>query len=146
MYVFLPRGLTDPEEFLCGLNEENWERWIKGFCNEEIDITLPRFKIENKINFNEILKSIGIKKAFDTGKNDLSEIFSIDKDTFISQISQKTFIEVNEEGAEAVAVTIEETCEGVPAWIEINHPFFFAITENTTGTILFMGTVIEPFE
>jgi serpin B len=64
-------------------------------------------------------------------------------------VKHKTFIEVNEEGTEAAAVTVvafERTSAEKPQRLQfvVNRPFFYAITEKSTGAVLFMGTVVNP--
>jgi serpin B len=85
--------------------------------------------------------------AFDGDRADFSKMHPIPPNLYISEVKHKTFIEVNEEGTEAAAATSVEV--GVTAMPEtfsmiIDRPFFFAIADDMTGTILFMGSVMQP--
>jgi serpin B len=110
----------------------------------EIAVQLPRFKFEYEEYLNKPLQDMGMVDAFDSGRADLSGI--TDEGVFVSFVKQNTFVEVNEEGTEAAAVTtiaIDRTSAG-PSVYAINRPFVFAIRERTTNTLLFMGGVTNP--
>jgi serine protease inhibitor len=64
----------------------------------------------------------------------------------IDLVKHKTFVEVNEEGTEAAAVTGVGMTRGIPDEMIVNRPFFLVIRDNQTGTILFMGSIVEPEE
>jgi serpin B len=150
MMVLLPNEDKTVSDILGQLNPENWEKWQKALkLTNSIDIRLPKFKIEFEIKLNEILKAMGMQLAF-TEMADFSGINPA-RDLFISYVKHKTFIEVDEEGTEAAAVTIIgfETTSAGPGqeqWIPFycTRPFLFAITEKDTGAILFMGKVGDP--
>jgi serine protease inhibitor len=146
MYVFLPRESSDLSAFQQNLTAENWETWMSQFGRREGAISLPRFKLEYETQLNDVLEALGMAVAFTDQAN-----FSGMSDTplSISQVKHKTFIEVNEEGTEAAAVTsVEMQTLSAPAVspfrMTVDRPFFYAIRDNQTGTILFMGTVVEP--
>ena len=141
MYIFLPNPDSNLNEFLGDLNAENWEHWISQFGNRGHDMILPRFKLEYEVTLNDTLKALGMDIAFSSNAN-----FSGmgPPDLFISEVKHKTFVEVNEEGTEAAAVTAVGTTASVPPVFRVDRPFFFAICDAETRTILFMGTVTEP--
>lgn len=144
MYVFLPKSSL--EGFLPNITADNWTRWKGQMQNREGRIEFPRFRMEYKINLNSTLGALGMGVAF-TGKADFSGI--ADKPTFISEVAHKTFVDVNEEGTEAAAVTgvtVRATAvpNDPPFEFIADHPFFFLIRDEVTGTILFMGSVWEP--
>ncbi len=96
-----------------------------------------------------VLKEMGIIEAFQDGKADFSKI--CDENLFISSVLHKSYIDVNENGTEAAAVTsITFTAtSAVPNEVQkiyfiVNKPFVFAITEKDTGAILFIGEVKNP--
>ncbi|TNF45095.1 MAG: serpin family protein, partial [Bacteroidetes bacterium] len=127
----------------------NWENWMKSFSvTQNVDIKFPKFKYGYEIKLNDILTEMGMGVAF-TGAADFTGI-NRDGGLNIDYVKHKTFIEVNEEGTEAAAVTIvaiERTSAGpqkIP--FHVNRPFFYAITEKTTGAVLFMGTVKNPLK
>jgi serpin B len=67
-----------------------------------------------------------------------------DDNVAVDSVKHKTFVEVNEEGTEAAAVTSMNASFGVPFQMNVDRPFFCAIQDYTTGTILFMGTIVDP--
>ena len=155
MYIFLPDEKTGLSEFQKNLNEKNWEKWMKSFQVKEGDILLPRFKIEYELLLNDSLSSLGMGIAFDQSKANFRNMceFSSEENVYISRVIHKTFVEVNEEGTEAAAVTAVEV--GITStsvnqkppdrfYMLVDHPFFFVIRDNKTGLILFMGSIVEP--
>jgi serpin B len=147
MYIFLPTENNSLEKFCQQLNQQNWELWLKGFHSTKIIVKLPRFKVEYEIILNKALENLGMGIAFgkEFGKQaDFSKIFW--GAPSITGVLHKSFIEVNEEGTEAAAVTLVMTTRMYieSILIEINRPFFYAIQDDETGTILFMGTVVDP--
>jgi serpin B len=148
MYVFLPEPGKNLQDLAEKLNSENWETWMTGFkTTQNVDIKFPKFKYEYEIKLNDVLTEMGMGVAF-TGAADFTGI-NREGGLYIDYVKHKTFIEVNEEGTEAAAVTIvaiDKTSAGGPQKVAfyVNRPFFYAITEKSTGAILFMGTVTNP--
>jgi len=148
MFVFLPEEDRDLQEIIDKLDKENWETWMESFQEtEKVDIKFPRFKYEYDITMNDVLAEMGMGVAF-TGAADFTGI-NQDGNLFIDFVKHKSFIEVNEEGTEAAAVTVVAIAltampqqQKVPFYV--NRPFLYAITEKSTGAILFMGTVKNP--
>ncbi|MHC1705589.1 MAG: serpin family protein [Tenuifilaceae bacterium] len=109
-------------------------------------VSLPKFKFSYEKQLNQQLSDMGMVDAFSPSLANLSGI--ADANIFVSFVKQNTFVEVNEEGTEAAAVTtigIELTSipSGPPSFT-VNKPFVFAIRERTTNTILFIGKVVNP--
>ena len=132
---------------LTQLNKQNWDNWMKLFkTTQTVDIMLPKFKFPYEIKLNDVLSDMGMGIAF--GSN--ADFTGINRGggLNIDYVKHKSFIEVNEEGTEAAAVTIvaiERTSAGPSkTYFHVNRPFMFAITEKTTGAIMFMGTVKQP--
>lgn len=151
MYIFLPSVDSDLNTFLESLNIENWEEWISQFSEQKVGVHIPKFKLEYKIELNQTLKNLGMEIAFNRSQADFSRMESPDTaltgNLYISKVDHKTFVEVNEEGTEAAAVTgIGISVTSLPPQFTVNRPFFFAIRDNETGTILFMGTVVDPLK
>lgn len=150
MYVFLPKGSL--ENFSNSLTEENWHSWLPNFKRSEGTILLPKFKNEYEIILNQALMALGIQTAFSDSADFSKMSINGKKDFKISEVKHKTFVEVNEEGTEAAAVTsigmVGTTSISVkkvePFYMNVNKPFFFAITEKDTGEILFLGTINDP--
>lgn len=150
MSILLPHYTKNLSEVVDQLNAENWEKWQKAFSKTgPIDIRLPKFKVEYEVILNKQLQAMGMQQAYTTAA-DFSGINPA-RDLFISFVKHKTFVEVDEEGTEAAAVTIIgfETTSVNPDEPEkiafhCDRPFLFIINEKSTGTILFMGKVGNP--
>ncbi|HLF83758.1 MAG TPA: serpin family protein [Blastocatellia bacterium] len=150
MYIFLPAQGVSLDAFRKGLTAANWDAWMKEFVETKGEIALPRFKVEYEIGLNDALKALGMGIAFDPDRADFSGIVETSQNAFISRVKHKTFAEVNEEGTEAAAVTsVEMSVTSVmqprkPFRMVVDHPFFCAIRDNKTGTLLFMGSIGDP--
>jgi serpin B len=112
----------------------------------EVNLFVPRFKIEYEVNLNEPLKDLGMGIAFG-GFADFSGIS--DNSLSISNVKQKTYINVDEEGTEAAAVTSVEMLESSvgppqPVTLRLDRPFLFLIREQSSGAVLFMGKIGKP--
>ena len=140
MYIFLPSSNSNLKKFLRDLNADNWEDWISQLQNRRHEIMLPRFKLEYEIRLNDTLEALGMGIAFGGG----ADFSGMGPSLFISEVRHKTFVEVNEEGTEAAAVTAVVGVKSLPPAFRVDRPFFFAIYDAETETILFMGTVTEP--
>ena len=148
MKVFLPKENMSLEEFKNLLTDENWKEWLSQFHNEEGTILLPKFQMEYEVVLNETLKKLGMITAFEKEAN-FPKVIEENDPLRISLVKQKTFIDVNEEGTEAAAVTsiqMEKTSAPIdpPFYMEVNRPFFFTISDDRTNTILFMGAIANP--
>ncbi|NES72779.1 MAG: serpin family protein, partial [Okeania sp. SIO2D1] len=151
MYIFLPREKVGLEGFYQVLNQKNWENWMEQFLFNQgfskINLGLPKFKIEYEVSLNDVLKSLGMEIAFNYRAADFSKMRPIPPKLYIDEVKHKTFVEVNETGTEAAAVTsVGAGFRGPPSEMEmlVNRPFFFAIRDNESGTILFMGAITNP--
>ena len=142
-YVFLPKENSSLQEFYQDLNALNWGKWMTQFQKRQGLIRLPRFKTEYDITLNKTLSALGMREAF-TGKANFSEMGN---NLIISEVKHKTFVEVNEEGTEAAAATVVVMARGGSFKsfnMIVNRPFFYAIRDNKTGSLLFMGSIVEP--
>jgi serine protease inhibitor len=144
-YVFLPKQNSSLQGFYQNLNAENWEKWMAQFSKREGFIGLPRFKMDYDITLNNALTALGMGEAF----SDKADFSAMGKNFKISEVKHKTFVEVNEEGTEAAAATsvgIVTLSAPVnePFRMIVDRPFFCAIRDNRTGSLLFMGSIVEP--
>ena len=148
MQVFLPEPDKSVNDIVLQLNEDNWKSWMNNFnIVEKIDLQLPKFKFKYEIKLNDVLSAMGMQIAFTNGAD-----FSGIQDNAplrIDYVKHKTFVEVNEEGTEAAAVTIvgiELTSIGPNEYIpfHVDRPFLFTIIEKETGAILFIAKVMHP--
>ena len=149
MIILLPQSNKTPDDIIDQLSNENWNKWLSEFYEaEKVQIHLPKFRFEYKNLLNDALTNMDMGIAFDPFNADFSKI-NPNGGLFISRVIHKTFIEVNEEGTEAAAVTAVEisfSSIGDETFIPfyVNQPFVFAIKEKYTNTIIFMGKVMEP--
>jgi len=145
MTVLLPKPGVDINTLAGLLDETRWAAWTGAFEGEDVVLSLPRFTVEYRESLVDVLKSLGIEAAFASNAADFSRINGTG-DLWISDVIHKTFVEVNEEGTEAAAVTavvIETTSVGGgPKTFRVDRPFVFAIRERESGSILFIGKVL----
>jgi serpin B len=146
MTIFLPNATTALDAFIAGITQENWNAWIKNFSKRPGNLSLPKFTLEYDLTLNEVLKALGMGVAFSPDEADFTKMRR-SRDLYISKVKHKTFVEVNEEGTEAAAVTSVEigvTSIGGGFVMRVDRPFVFVIRENRSQTILFMGKIVEP--
>ncbi|MDJ0553127.1 MAG: serpin family protein [Microcoleaceae cyanobacterium MO_207.B10] len=147
MYIFLPREEVGLEGFYQVLNNKNWGNWMLSFDFYKVHLGLPKFKSEYEIKLNDMLKSLGMEVAFDDKLADFSRMRPIPPELYIDEVKHKTFVEVNEAGTEAGAttsVTMGIRSAEISVDMLVNRPFFFAILDNDSGSILFMGEITNP--
>lgn len=146
MTIFLPKPQFDMGTLIDRLNQENLNSWIGKLSKRSGTLYLPKFKIEYGLSLKKALSALGMGIAF-TDKADFTKI-NRDGGLFISEVKHKTFIEVDEEGTEAAAVTsvgMMITSVGPADFVmRIDRPFILMIRENHSQTILFMGKIMEP--
>ncbi|MGF1669205.1 MAG: serpin family protein, partial [Balneolaceae bacterium] len=146
MSVLMPADNSMPiDDFVSDyITAENIEKWRNELVAGDIPLQFPKFDLEYKITFNEILKSMGMEIAFNPAQSDFTGIANVE-DLFISEVKHKAFISVDEEGTEAAAVTsVEFGIASAPPSMIVNRPFVFIIHERTSGVNLFMGKVNNP--
>ena len=116
---------------------------------KEVSIAIPKFKVESLHNLKDSLQRIGLKHMFDAKQADFSGMTDT-KELFVSEVIQKAFIEVTEEGTEASAATAANfqqkssfNKKNTPEFI-CDHPFVFMLKDNLTRMILFTGKITNP--
>lgn len=150
MYVFLPRETAGLPDFLRSLNETHWKQWTGRFQSNTGEINLPKFETTYSERLNDALKEMGMKLAFDDSRADFSRIPlnpTRGNALYVSEVEHKTWVKVDEEGTEAAAATSMRfalSAGGGGFEMMVDHPFFFAITEQQTGALLFAGVVMDP--
>ena len=142
MTVILPERGVEVDEVIASLTLERWQTLTDSFEEADLEVYLPRFRLEYEKSFNKALKAMGMGIAFGPGQ-DFTGMSPANP--FISEVFQKTFVNVDEEGTEAAAVTVVtmRVTSGPSAFV-VNRPFIFAIREKFSGTILFIGTMAAP--
>lgn len=151
MYLFVPRERDGINALLAEFTPENWQAWAAGFAEMSGELTMPRFKFDYEANLNRSLSRLGMADAFNPQVADFRAMVKPPVRVFISEVKHKTFVEVNEEGTEAAAVTstrvamtamMPEPLE--PFTIKADRPFVCAIRDDGTGALLFLGVVHDP--
>lgn len=144
MVILLPEevdGLAGLEE---ALTASNLTEILQGLSYQgDIELTLPKFKLEQAVGLKKVLATMGVEDLFDPLKCDLSGI-SADKDLVVSDVIHKAFVEVNEEGTEAAAATavmMVKCCLQFPTRFTVDHPFLFLIRSHDPDVVLFLGSV-----
>jgi serpin B len=147
MLILLPRRIDGLAELEKALTPENLNQWITHLREQELDVFVPKFKLASSFSLNETLVAMGMRDAFDQTKANFA---GMDGTTllYISAAIHQAVVEVNEEGTEAAAATgIAMSLKAVPEpppTFRADHPFLFLIRDNKTGSILFMGRVVDP--
>jgi serpin B len=140
MYFFLPDEDSHIDLFLKSLNTSNWQKWMNSFQKEEVVAVVPRIELNSELTFNEILQDLGMKKAF-TDKAEFGLLCN--GGPLISEVKQKTFITINEEGTEAAAADKVVFKKGGSPSIYLTRPFVYALVDKRTEVILLMGVYQE---
>ncbi|NXE77077.1 ZPI inhibitor, partial [Cochlearius cochlearius] len=145
MLIAIPEKEGDYISLEDHLTTELVESWLANMKTRKLDISFPKFKLEQKYKMKKLLHAIGIKNLF-TRTADLSHLTDQGYAS-VSQVVQKAVIEVDEEGTEATAASGSEiTAFTVPPLIKVDRPFLFMIFEETFKTLLFIGRVVDPTE
>jgi serpin B len=143
MLILVPAtmdGLPALEE---SFTPANLETCRAALHKEETDIYLPRFTVTSFFSLKQTLAAMGMSNAF-AGGADFSGMNG-EHNLFIQDALHKAFVNVNEEGTEAAAATgVIVGRTSVPGPFRVNHPFLFLIRDNVTGSILFLGRVLDP--
>lgn len=143
MNVFLPK---DVNSFVSTLDAATWNQYMARYKKEQGTLLLPKFRLEYSKSLANTLGQLGMKSAF----TDAADFSGIAKGVTISEVQHKTFLDVNEEGTEAAAVTsVEVVSTSVDApkenfTMDVNRPFFVAIRDTKTGELLFTGVIRKP--
>jgi serine protease inhibitor len=147
LYVFLPKSGQSIAQLTQRLNAKTWQTWMTEFKTQEGTVQIPRFKLEYTVDLKPTLTHLGMGIAFSPNA-DFSKL--ADGNMTIGSVRHKTFVEVNETGTEAAAVTsvgIVSTSVRVvenPFTFTADRPFLCALRDNQTGAILFMGSIVNP--
>jgi serpin B len=142
MTVLLPYGQSSIADLLESLTAETWSGWIDELAPSEIGVSLPKFTLEYELVMNDVLTALGMGEAF-TPTADFTNMFA-PGGIWIDEVRHKSFVQVDEEGTEAAAVTSVSMTDSAPLSIVVDRPFAFVLRERLSGTILFIGKVMDP--
>ncbi len=146
MTVFLPSANSSVNEFIQDFDQAKWEDYRNGISEDSVELWLPKIKLEYKNNLSPELKQLGMEIAFDPYDADFRGI-NPQGGIFISEVIHKTFVQVDEKGTEAAAVTsVGMGTVSMPKYyvFRADHPFVFVIHEKQSDAILFMGKITNP--
>ncbi len=146
-YIILPYSNTGLADLERKLHQVNLNEAFSSLTNQYVKLEIPKFKIENKIELNEVLQNLGMRRMF-TEKAEFGELLEADEDFLVSDVLQKAFIDVNEHGIEAAAVTAVLFTSKMagnfsPKQLFVaDHPFLFVLKSENYN--IFMGRVVDP--
>ncbi len=150
MIILLPKETDGLIGFEKSLTTENLSQWLAGLRKCKVIVSIPKFKMTNQFGLADVLRQMGMTDAFVPAAADFSGMNG-KRDLFISAVIHKAFVDVNEEGTEAAAATgvvVGVTAVGpkeIPVF-RADHPFLFLIRDNDSGSILFIGRMMNPKE
>jgi serpin B len=148
MIILLPQKLDGLSELEGTVTIDNLSKWLNELRKREVIVFVPKFKMTSQFSLADVLKAMGMTSAFVRDVADFSGING-KRDLFISAVIHKAYVDVNEEGTEAAAATgvvMKLTSMGptqTPVF-RADHPFLFVIRDNHSGSILFIGRVMNP--
>jgi serine protease inhibitor len=146
MTILLPRAGVSVNTFAEGLTPASWSAATSSLTESDLDIYLPKYRLVWEDTLNGALQRLGMRLAFIGDVADFSRLSrSAGPHLYISFVKQNAFVDVNEVGTEAAAVTtVGVGVTSLPPQVRIDRPFVFALRERLSGTILFMGKVVDP--
>jgi len=145
MTIVIPSDPTTIDDVARDITQQQWNAWVTSLDSMDLYVSIPKFTLEYEIGLNDVLKALGMAQAFSPGEADFTNLYAGPERAYISEVKHKAFVDVNEEGTEAAAVTsVEFGVTSAPQRIVVDRPFIFALRENYSGTILFMGKMVDP--
>ncbi len=152
MYILLPDEDESLESLLDVLDQTTFDEFLSRLSPvNDLKVKLPKFKLEyGTKRLNDALINLGMGVAFDIGAANFSGIAPLDQgNLYIDFVDHKAFIEVNEQGTEAAAATvvgIALSSAPMETTFYADRPFFFVIRDDRSGSILFMGSIVNPLQ
>jgi len=151
MLLFLPAAVDGLAGLENTLTADNLAKWTAAMKNEEVRVALPKFKLTwGTTDLNPFLQDLGMQTAFKYPAADFNGMAET-RELFIGKVLHKAFVEVNEKGTEAAAATAVGMQGGgmprpkpEPKVFRADRPFVFAIRDNASGSILFLGRLANP--
>lgn len=147
MIVLVPKDRDGLESLEQSMNMEKLDSIKNSMTRQPLTVQIPKFEFETEYNLIQPLQNLGLHDAFDPDNADFQAI--TDEPIYLEQAKHKAFVNVNEEGTEAAAITalVARATSGTPEPVYefiADHPFMFVIQEKETGEILFLGRVVDP--
>ncbi|KAJ7324867.1 hypothetical protein JRQ81_017887 [Phrynocephalus forsythii] len=145
MLIALPTESTTPlSAIIPHISTKTIQSWMTTMVQKRVQVILPKFTAETETDLKEPLQELGIRDMFEQSKANFAKITRTES-IHVSQILQKTKIEVSEDGTKASAATTAILiARSSPPWFVVDRSFVFFIRHNPTGAVLFMGQVNKP--
>ena len=149
MVIILPITTDGIKELGKSLDYKYYQEIIEALQSTDVGLSFPKFKMDLQLELSTTLSQMGMPLAFSPESADFSGMTG-KRDLFISKVIHQAFVKVDEKGTEAAAATAVVMSMGSaphhvePKIFNADHPFVFLIKDNTTGSILFMGTIMKP--
>jgi len=150
MYVLLPHEDRNVDDVMAALDSQTWENEKNMMSAARLDLMLPSFETETNLKLKDVMKDLGMVRAFDPFHAEFHEIFENPEDTYLGLLLQKSKIIVNEDGTEAAAVTIGGNCttsvppsEPQTISFHADRPFIYIIQERSSNAIFFIGAKVK---
>jgi len=151
MIVVLPARGTELDAWVAELDATAWAALAASLAEADGTVALPRFTLAFESRLNDALARMGMADALDPTVARFDRIHELQQPTWIDEVRHKTFVEVNEQGTEAAAVTSVEVqalaaAPQEPFSFVADHPFLFGIQDDQTGALLFAGIMRDPLQ
>jgi serpin B len=143
MIVLLPARRNGLVQLEAALTLENLEMWISQLRDVQVQVQLPRFRLDYRFEVNGSLRALGMTNAFSWSTANFRGMIGLDRGFCIDLVIHQAFVQVDEAGTEAAAATVTLSRSAPPVF-RADHAFLFLIRENVSGSILFMGRVVDP--
>ena len=144
MTILMPTSGTDVNGLAATLDTAAWRAALGSLRDAKVDVSLPKLKLEYERELKDDLEALGMLTPFLPDVADFTGMSPLGKQMYISFVKHKTFVDINEEGTEAAAVTNTGMFfTSAPPCLCVQRPFIFAIRERFSGTILFIGKIVR---
>ncbi|MBA2367974.1 MAG: serpin family protein [Candidatus Protochlamydia sp.] len=146
LFILLPKEKMGWKTISSELSIENWDKWESGLKSQLVYLGLPRFRLEDRLNLNIILQSLGMKQAFDQNADftGMSEA----KGLKLSNVAHKTLLKIDEKGIESTRINQTGPAQNLDNTeaikFLIDHPFYIFLVDRASGSILSIGRVLQP--
>jgi serine protease inhibitor len=147
MTILMPNSGSEIGALAAGLDTAAWTSFLAQLRDTKFQVALPKFTLSYERELKDDLIALGMRVPFEGAQANFSRMsahVTPSQNLYISFVKHKTFVDVNEEGTEAAAVTnTGVSVTSLPPCLCVDRPFVFAIRERFSGTILFLGKMVR---
>jgi serpin B len=147
MVIVLPAAGTTVGQYVSTLNAAGWNTLLGAMRLGHGKVRMPRFSVDFEAGLRPVLSALGMAAAFDPNKATFTAMIK-GRNAYITDVRHRAIVKVDEMGTLAAAVTsvgIGATAIQIDSFtFDVNRPFFCAIRDNTSGSLLFMGAIVDP--